>query len=201
MKKKLIIVGMLLAFLLIGCENTKSNNNSNNLQEEKRDDVTFRNSIWGDDVETVKKYEKEVELTQESDMLIGNEMVTVSDNEATVGYVFDNGKLYRGVYGFKIDEGVGERFYITKYETIKEKLTSLYGEPIQDEIVPLVDQEQIDYSGEEKSLRYGYVGYVTSWQTDTTNIVLGLMSQNYELNFTLYYSDINYEENINELEL
>lgn len=163
----------------------------------ERENTTFRNAIWGDDMETVKKYETEIALEEGENSLIGQ--TTIVGLESDIVYYFDSqGKLYQGIYGIKTKEGVGEGVYISDYNNLKNKLTELYGEPVSDEIIPLTDQSQIDYTGEENSLKFGYTAYKTIWNTETTEILLGMQSQNYQVYTMLAYTDINYEEDLSE---
>lgn len=210
MKKKLLVLGLSISIMLVGCNNSKSSTNktkSDNTdgivtQEkqnfEKRENATFRNSVWGDNSETVKKYESDIKLESDGNgNLVGE--TTVSTNEAYAVYWFNsNDSLYRGTYGLIPKQGVGEGYYISVYNSLKEDLTSIYGDPVSDEIIPLTDQKQIDYTGEENSLRYGYTAYKTIWNTDTTEIMLGMSSQNFEVNTLINYTDINFEEDLSD---
>lgn len=216
MKKKLILVGI-LCLGLIGCSNTqpKTNNNLETITEttasetikesesetqeviEKRENTTFRNAIWGDDIETVKRYETEIKLEEADGSLMGEAKIAGLDSY--VIYMFDsNGKLYQGLYGIKTKEGVGEGIYISDFNNLKENLTKLYGTPISDEILPLTSQSQIDYTGPENSLKFGYTAYRTIWNTNSTEMMLGMQSQDYKVSTVLTYTDINYEEDLSE---
>lgn len=166
-------------------------------EEVERTNCDFRNAKWGDDKETVKKYEKEP-LAYEEENVLGYE-TSVSGNNTYCLYWFDkNGKLYQSGYSLIMPEGVGEGQYISTYNALKDDLTEIYGDPWEDEIIPLVDQKQIDYSGEASSLRYGYVTYRTQWKTSTTDIMLGMQSQDYKVQTLISYTDINYEEDLSD---
>lgn len=163
---------------------------------EKREDATFRNAVWGDDIETVKKYE-EIQLIEEDGELLGE--TTVSGLDTYVIYSFDaDGKLYNGGYMLKLKEGVGSGAYISDYNNLKDDLTTLYGEPVSDEIIPLEKQSTIDMAGAESALEYGWTVYRTIWNTGNTKIMLGMQGQEYTINTIIQYQDINYQEDLSE---
>lgn len=77
-------------------------------------------------------------------------------------------------------------------------LIKKYGEPYEDEIISLKDQKMIDMAGPADALEYGYVVYRAQWETETTDIMLGMMAERYEVGLLISYTDKNYEEDIND---
>ena len=207
----LIITGVVL---LSGCQNkgvepveTNQLNKENIIIEEssspittetpieQRSDADFRNAKWGENVETVKEYELDVTLSGDKDQLSGE--VNVGGYDSYVGFFFDNNKLYEGIYAFSLDySNAGQ--YIPVYDDLKSMLTQKYGEPYEDEIIPLTKQSQIDYAGPAHALEYGYVVYRSQWETGTTNIMLGMSAEDYEVKLLISYTDKNYEPDIND---
>ena len=143
MKKKLFLMGV-LCLGLSGCNSAQSSANNDvetttvaettateatkepetETQEiiEKQVNATFRNAVWGNDIETAKKYETEIELEEVDGSLMGEAKIAGLDSY--VIYMFDsNGKLYQGLYGIKTKEGVGEGIYISDFNNLKEKIT------------------------------------------------------------------------------
>ena len=55
----------------------------------------------------------------------------------------------------------------------------------------------IDTAGESKALKYGYVVYRTRWTTDNSDIILGMISKNYDPAIIIKYDDVNYAFNAN----
>lgn len=227
MKKKMLLTGILMSIGLSGCSNTqieapsdatvqeevvtteetketvtteetKEVEESTEVVSENRENTTFRNAVWGDDKETVKKYETEIKLEEIDGTLLGESSIAGLLDSYIMYYFDSDGKLYQGMYGIKTKEGVGAGVYISDFNQLKEKLTSLYGTPISDEIIPLTKQSQIDYAGAEKSLEFGYTAYRTIWETDTTKIMLGMQSQNYTVQTVISYQDINYKEDLSQ---
>lgn len=207
----LIITGVVL---LSGCQNkgvepveTNQLNKENIIIEESSSPITtetpieqrsnadFRNAKWGENVETVKEYELDVTLSGDEDQLSGE--VNVGGYDSYVGFFFDNNKLYEGIYAFPLDySNAGQ--YIPVYDDLKSMLTQKYGEPYEDEIIPLTKQSQIDYTGPAHALEYGYVVYRSQWETGTTNIMLGMSAEDYEVKLLISYTDKNYEPDIND---
>lgn len=163
--------------------------------EVKREDADFRNAKWGEDEETVKKYEIEIALTEGENQLLGE--ANVGGYDSYVGFLFDNNALYQGIYAFVLNySNAGQ--YIPVYDALKNMLTQKYGNPYEDEIIPLAKQKQIDYAGPASALEYGYVVYRSQWETDTTNIMLGMSAENYEVKLLISYTDKNYEPDVND---
>lgn len=163
---------------------------------EQREGTTFRNTIWGDDIDTIKKYETKINLESLDDgSLFGN--VRVNGYKAFAFYHFNDNKLHDGLYLFDLGYTSGGQF-ISTYNSLKESLTKKYGNPTHDKIIPYQKESLIEYAGSSKALEYGYVSYAASWETDDTLIILGLSSQNYEIGLTLQYLDKNYEPDIND---
>lgn len=88
---------------------------------EQREGTTFRNTIWGDDIDTVKKYETEINLESLDDgSLFGN--VRVNGYKAFAFYHFNDNKLHDGLYLFDLGYTSGGQF-ISTYNSLKESLT------------------------------------------------------------------------------
>lgn len=160
-----------------------------------RENCDFRNAKWGDSVNTVKEYAYDLDFLDEAKD--GNITTIVSEGlvcgfDAYIGYQFDNDSLFIGSYLFNIGTTVGGR-YILAYDTVKEELTKKYGDPFNDAITALTDQSLIDYAGPAQALEYGYVAYNSQWETDTSDIQLGMYALNYEIQFALIYTDKTYE--------
>lgn len=159
-----------------------------------RENCDFRNAKWGDSIDTVKEYAYEDFLDEDKE---GSITTIVSEGlicgfNAYIGYQFDNDSLYTGSYLFNIGTTVGGR-YILAYDAVKEELIKKYGEPFSDTVTALTDQSFIDYAGPAKSLEYGYVAYNTQWETETSDIQLGMFTLDYDIQFALIYTDKTYE--------
>lgn len=153
----------------------------------------FRNACWGDSMETVKTSEDAefVELEADGSKTTLAMEAKLSGYGAYAFYTFDNDKLCEGSYSFT-DDFSNAAFYINGYEQIKELLTVKYGEPESDDIKKLEKDSLIEMAGDAKALEYGYVVYTTVWETDTTEITMAMLAQNFDISWVIRYSDINY---------
>ncbi|MBC5732089.1 hypothetical protein [Pseudoflavonifractor hominis] len=218
MKKYLFLPTLAIAILMSGCQSTASTkpentpiqtgNIENSLTSEmpvatpteepietKREDADFRNAKWGENRDTVKKYETEITLIESDEKLAGETVVGGYDSYAA--YLFDDDKLYEGFYTFPLKfSNAGQ--YIPVYNDLKEMLTKKYGEPYEDEIIPLTEQSLIDSAGPADALHFGYVVYRAQWETKTTDIMIGMMAENFDESLLISYTDKNYEEDIND---
>lgn len=218
MKKYLFLFALTIAILMSGCQSTAStkpentpiqtSNIENSLTSEmpvatpteesietKREDADFRNAKWGENRDTVKKHETEITLIESDEKLAGE--TVVGGYDSYVAYLFDDDKLYEGFYTFALKfSNAGQ--YIPVYNDLKEMLIKKYGEPYEDEIIPLTEQSLIDSAGPADALHFGYVVYRAQWETETTDIMIGMMAENFDESLFISYTDKNYEEDIND---
>ena len=156
----------------------------------------FRIGFWGDDIETINRYEtaKFEGISEEDD---GTTMMmysgTVSGrNNTYITYLFDStGKLYQCFYGFN-DTYSGAELYIAAYKSLKESLTEKYGRPVSDERKNLSSLAR--YADEDIALQLGYSAYRAVWKTETTEITLIMYNLGDGIETTLAYTDPNHEE-------
>ena len=153
----------------------------------QREDADFRNAKWGDDKEAVRNYETQIVLNENNDALIGE--CWIIGYNATAMYIFDgNEKLVGGSYIFFPNEYASSEKYISAYNELKSALTEEYGTPTEDIIRPL-DQDFIDFYGEEMALSFNNIEYEARWETETTTIYLTLAAPNYETTLVILYID------------
>ena len=212
-KKMAIMVFIVLAIFLAACgekqgiiknepEDTKENISEKQQEKEEaktektseavtqRKNTDFRDIIWGDDIDTLIQYEgDDYDL---SDNIYTYERKVAGYDAYTFFTVGDDEKIHSAGYSFMNTYTVGSQ-YISQYNILKKSLTEKYGEPYEDEIIPLETQSLIDTAGESKALEYGYVVYRSRWKTNTSEIMLGMMSENYNIGLIIQYNDINYE--------
>lgn len=176
-------------------DTTSENKNTEDKKKvETRENTDFRQAVWGDGKDLVVKYEGDDYQDQDDTYLYER---VVAGYNAYVFFAFeDDGRLHSGGYTFT-DTYSGGAQYITQYNIIKTSLTEKYGTPCEDEILPLEDQDLVDMAGESKALEYGYVAYRTRWTTDNSDIMLGMISENYDPAIIIKYNDVNYAFNAN----
>lgn len=156
-----------------------------------RDDADFRNAKWGDSIENVLEYEYDTTLIRDGNELVGD--CVVADENVKVYYVLENNKLIKGGYYFDLDTRNGQ-IYISTYDKLKSMLIDIYGDPIEDKVVYRYGESSSDFFDDVLSLEAGYTTYAAQWETNTTEILLGMYSKNYEIFLVLIYEDISYEE-------
>lgn len=156
-----------------------------------RDDADFRNAKWGDSIENVLEYEYDTTLIRDGNELVGD--CVVADENVKVYYVLENNKLIKGGYYFDLDTRNGQ-IYISTYDKLKSMLIDIYGDPIEDKVVYRYGESSSDFFDDVLSLEAGYTTYAAQWETNTTEILLGMYSKNYEIFLALIYEDINHEE-------
>lgn len=173
-------------------QNTRDTTTEKNEDKEKtdiRENTDFRQAVWGDDKDLVVKYEGDDYQNQDNTYLY--ERVVAGYNAYAFFAFGDDDRLHSGGYTFT-DTYSGGAQYISQYNTIKKSLTEKYGIPYEDEILPLEEQDLVDMAGESKALEYGYVVYRTRWTTDNSEIMLGMISENYNPAIIIKYDDANY---------
>ncbi len=171
--------------------NSSFESTTNATIKETRKNCTFRTAIWGDSIEQVKDNEIEQLLDEKEDTVayIGN----ICGYESTIIYTFNQNKLFEGGYYISnIYTSAGQ--YISAYNALKSELNKKYGTPSEDEIINFEQDSLIEMAGASRALEYGYVAYRARWETSTTNIMLGMMSENYEVCIVLNYTDKNYTD-------
>lgn len=159
---------------------------------------TFRKTNWGMSVDEVKSSEEGRPIHEREDMLLYP--VRVSSYDASCGYLFSNGKLFRATYIFDLKH-TNKNDYIADYENIKKLMTDKYGEPKQDEINWKNNLYQSDVQQYGFAVSLGHLVYYSIWETVDTNIILELTGDNYEINVRVSYwsKDITGNPKPNEL--
>ena len=155
----------------------------------------FRIGFWGDDMETINKYETakfEGIADEDDDTTMMMYSGTVSGKDAYISYIFDPaGKLYQCFYGIN-DTYNNAALYITAYNTLKENLTEKYGKPASDEVKNLSSLAK--YTDDSTALELGYSAYRAIWKTETTEISMIMYNFGDGIQTTIAYTDPNHEE-------
>ena len=221
MKKRILVLGAVLVMGVTGCGSkkvvetemsketvqqsssvektteTETTETATTVEElQKRENTNFRNAYWGDDIETVKKFEDAKPESGEDNALLYS--TKVSNRDAYAIYYFDdNGKLYQGMYVIN-EEYSNAGQYIPQYNSLRDSLKEKYGEADEDTIIPLERQNLIDIAGDASALQYGYVVYRATWNDyNGTKIMIGMQSQNFKVGTVIMYTDVNYKEDVN----
>lgn len=149
---------------------------------------TFRDTEWGMSKQQVINTEGR-KPDYETDTILGYEG-TITGFESLIGYYFVNGELYQGMYILS-HQHTNKTDYIYDYNKIKKLLIDKYGQPTQDYIFWKDDLYRDDPDDWGMAIITGDLWYVSGWESNGTRIMLSLSGDNYEINFTLTYDDIN----------
>ena len=161
---------------------------------EDRRNCDIRNANFGENKETVKRYESLECVDDAGDAL--TYVTELSGEDAYLLYIFnDLDELY--LVGYKIFENHTDyNLYISKYNEIKENVTKKYGSPDADN-----KNKGTLYgycSTEAQALQLGEVNYYSVWNQERYTIELMLYQDNYEIVFLLRYTsnEINVSEDL-----
>lgn len=174
-------------------ETVKAEKKDEEKKPEKRSNVTFRNTCWGDSIETVMENEEGAPVDRDNEGLAYEG--TLDGHPVYILYTFQNGRLVEGGYALTEHYTNGGQ-YIALYEQWENTLSKQYGNPDPETsgIAKYVDDSLIDAAGPARALEYGYVTYVDDWYTSSTHIRMGLISSNYEITLMIsYYDKVNYK--------
>ena len=148
----------------------------------------FRSCFWGMQKEEVKKVEKESLKDEDQECLIYSTSLLNIDCYLSYYFTRDN-KLYRSGYLF-VEKYVDPRSYIIDYQEVKNLIKKKYGKPYFDRKSWTNDLFK-DEPG--TALQLGFLGFVSSWSTEKTDIDLILTSINrYKIVMLLSYTSKKY---------
>lgn len=162
----------------------------------------FRYGNWGDNRDTIKKLDDELNwLTGsdvwEDDLLMGDTILYGYD--AGFSYHMDNNSLKTGLYMIH-PKSSGAAEYIKAYNTVKEGLSHEYGNAAMDDIMLLVDDSMVESRQSASALEHGYVAYFTIFETKTSDIMLTMDKDSTDKSLSIkifYTSNTNYYDGKN----
>lgn len=183
------ILSLILCGILIlgftGCEQKAKN------PFEGRGD--FRNASWGMTIDEAKALEA-TELLAETEEAILYQVQVGKYTDVSMSYLFQRNQLNRGVYLFT-EEHKDASLYIEDFDQIKEALSEVYGKPKLDasnwvdEPSGTILEEQLG-----SMVVKGNLTYYAQWETDQTDIKLGMYGKNGEVTIGLTYTSKEYVE-------
>ena len=145
---------------------------------------TFRNTCWGMTRKRVKQAEVSELLYEEDQYLLYRGKIAELECYIIYGLVED--RLVRARYVIT-EEHPNRNDYISDYETIKEALTIKYGKPADDQVVWSADLYKEDDDDWGVSVSLGHLVFGCDWSTDSTDILLMLCGEHYEISFVVEY--------------
>lgn len=149
----------------------------------------FQNSNWGDDIDTVKFNNKDLDIYGDGN-LYGADTIVAGKN-ARIILSFVNNQLMEGCISF-IEDYSNYSLYIIDFKSIKRILKRKYGEPITD-TESWYDDTLKDFLDYGSAVALGKLKYNTVWQNGNTEISLLLGGYDGKIRFYINYSIIDYE--------
>lgn len=147
----------------------------------------IRNANWGMSKEEVKLSETEGILFTEADDMLAYDGVIVSGLKSALGYLFNlNNELF-GVNYVITEPHSNKTAFIADYNTLKEKLTTKYGPPDEDEEIWKDDLWMDKPEDWGLAIVTGDLMYYCTWHTSNLTIFLELSGDNYKVDFKLMY--------------
>lgn len=154
-------------------------------------DYNFRKTKWGMSIAQVKSSEP-LEVAKEDKNFLGYK-TTVIGKDVLVGYFFVDNQLVRARYVLA-ESHTNKNDFITDYNDFKQILTKKYGKPKQDETFWKNDLYKDDYSDWGTAISLGHLVYLSSWETQDTEINNILMGENFDISCIVEYSSKNLKE-------
>lgn len=149
----------------------------------------FRQINWGMNQQQVIQSEKARLLNQDEKNLIYE--CQINNKDCALVYEFQNNKLLFATYFFQIDH-TNLNDYIDDYTELHNLLKAKYQEPIENKIIwknNLFRNSPSDYG---TAISVGHLMCFSGWTTETTEIGLNLLGDNYQIQLILMYMDKNY---------
>lgn len=155
------------------------------------DGYNFRKTKWGMSIAQVKSSEP-LDVAKEDETLLGYK-TTVIGKDIFVAYFFIDNQLVRARYVLA-ESHTNKNDFITDYNDFKEILTKKYGKPKQDKSFWKNDLYKDDYSHWGTAISMGHLVYLSSWETQDTEINDMLMGENFDISCIVEYSSKDLKE-------
>ena len=111
----------------------------------------------------------------------------IAELDCCIVYCLVEDRLVRARYVITEDHS-NRNDYINDHEKIKEILTVKYGKPVDDQVVWSADLYKEDDDDWGVSVSLGHLVFGCEWNTNSTDILLMLCGENYEISFVVEYS-------------
>lgn len=155
------------------------------------DDYNFRKTKWGMSIAQVKSSEP-LDVVKEDETLLGYK-TTVIGKDVFIFYFFIDNQLARARYVLAKSH-TNKNDFITDYNDFKEILTKKYGKPKQDKSFWKNDLYKDNYSDWGTAISIGHLVYLSSWDTQDTEINNMLMGDNFNISCMVEYRSNDLKE-------
>ena len=178
--------GAVWALKILGYESDNIHPSTAGIRNPAKDNEKyhFRKTRWGMSRKQVTAVEKAEFSTSTEDRLIYQG--SVNGLVCGIYYIFIKNQLVSTGYMF-LEDHSNENDYINDFKSIKKILTKKYGSPKHD--IESWDNELFkdDSAKWGFAVSVGHLSYLSSWETNETEINLGLNGDNFEVGHVLSY--------------
>ena len=196
-KELRLTIGDISAYNYVDGSYTPSNKSKENISSKE---IVFRDIKWGSSLEEVKKHEITSDMVEGTDWeydegyntlyIINLDVAGFSD--VTAAYIFANDKFVFGNYVFSEDH-TNPTDYYNDYNDLKEKFTSLYGNPEVDKEDWKDDHYKDEPSEWGMAVITGQLECTSMWKDESgTEILLSLTGDNYKASLGAGYISSDY---------
>lgn len=154
----------------------------------------FRNTYWGMSKEQVIEIEgipKRDEIVEGLNTIVYDSKI--NEKRCAIIFFFAENKLVSSKYHF-LHKHVNRNLYIFDYDSLKKNLIKKYGESKEHKVIWLNNLYKNKPNDIGRAFSYGHVRLFTKWETQETNIFLGMMGDNYKIKLIIEYSSIKYTD-------
>jgi hypothetical protein len=153
----------------------------------------FRNAKWGDSKESIMKKEGKQDTANNKDIYLFSDFV--AGKSCDVAYIFTNNKLSMAKYIFKPDH-TNKNDYIKDYRELVSLLSEKYGETSYDAPEWHNTLYKDNYEDYGFAVSLGHLSYNAGWIGQTTDIMVVLYGENYNINLVVQYVSKKYEQSM-----
>lgn len=145
----------------------------------------FRNVNWGASIEEVKASEENKPDFSSEEILQYTTLLAGMDVSLFYKFLPEHG-LYSAAYFFD-EKHTNKNDFINDFKAIKSLLIEKYGDPILDKVIWEDDLFKDKPQNYGTAVSVGHLKYYCKWTSGRTDIILGLIGDNYEISMGLDY--------------
>lgn len=159
----------------------------------EHDFKSFDFGMSQDDIEAVEGIPDQTgNMSDTNAHYIAYEDKSLCAKSAVLAYYFtDDDQFFQARYILTEKHSV-DSLFIDDYKTIRNALTSTFGEPLWDYENWDTDSHKDYYKGDEgRALNYGYLSYLTWYLMDGLDITMDMSADNFDISTTVNFSSTN----------
>ncbi len=162
-------------------------------EKNKSEGNDFRVAKWGESKESIMKKEGKADVANNKDIYLFSDFV--AGKSCDVAYIFTNNKLSMAKYIFKPDH-TNKNDYIKDYRELVSLLSEKYGETSYDAPEWHNTLYKDNYEDYGFAVSLGHLSYSAGWVGQTTDIMIVLYGENYNINLVVQYISKKFEQSM-----